>query len=258
VKRAGLPVIGFDPDPHARDYALGHDLIDESREGIEALWELAGTLVVAAPLDATVATFERLGARKGGPQLVIDVSSVKLPLLPFVSKLPRFVPTHPLAGAERSGPEAAREDLFVQRPWVYVPVREEVDEQARIFIASMGARPVALDAARHDRIVALTSHLPQLLSSLLADLLSSQEDPAIAELYGPGLRSMLRLAHSPWAMWSPVLEANASHIIPALSAMAERIRSSEAQLDRGEREALALLFDRANDFVARIEREEET
>jgi prephenate dehydrogenase len=183
---------------------------------------------------------------------------VKLPLLPFVSKLPRFVPTHPLAGAERSGPEAAREDLFVERPWVYVPVRDELDEQARIFIASMGARPVPLDAARHDRIVALTSHLPQLLSSLLADLLSSQEDPAIAELYGPGLESMLRLARSPWAMWSPVLEANASHVVPALSALADRIRSGGAQLEHGNREALALLFERANEFVARLVGNEET
>lgn len=244
-------MVGFDPDPRVRDYAFEADLIDDGRECFEDLWEAAGTLVIAAPLDATLRLLEATASRPSGPQLVLDVASVKAPLVPFAGRA-RFVPTHPLAGAERSGPEAARADLFVDRPWVYVPVREELDAAARAFIESMGARPVALEAARHDRIVALTSHLPQLLSSLLADLLSSQEDPAIAQLYGPGLESMLRLARSPWSMWAPILSANSEQLGPVLQAFSDRVRTAGIQLDRADLAAVALLFEHANAFVARL------
>lgn len=255
ARARGDRVVGFDLDPQTTAYACEHAIVDEATATFE---ELAGTgdvLVVAAPLGATIEILERCAsAPDGRTKLVIDVASVKAPLVRFVGRVADFVPTHPLAGAEQSGPAASRADLFVNRPWAYVPTADDrLDARAAAFIRAMGAHPVPLDAALHDRVVALTSHVPQLLSTLLAAVLADENDPRIADLHGPGLESMLRLARSEWSTWAPIVAANSGSIATGLRALASSAVAAADAVDAGDGGALAALFQRANAFAAKLD-----
>jgi prephenate dehydrogenase len=231
--------------PQALAYAREHHLIDVAADGSADALRGADVLIIAVPLAATLEILQAC---------IADVASVKMPLLPFVSRLHGFVPTHPLAGAESSGASASRADLFANRPWVYVPTgNAERDRRAVAFITAMGAQPFALDAERHDRIVALTSHLPQVLSTVLASMMTAQTDPAVARLHGPGLESMLRLARSGWSMWSPILSANAQPIAKSLRSFAESLAAVADRLDADETAPLEAVFEQANAFAAQLD-----
>jgi prephenate dehydrogenase len=221
---------------------------------LDALLQRGDTLVVAAPLDATLTILERCSGAPPKAALIVDVASVKAPLLPFVARLAGFVPTHPLAGAEQSGPAASRDDLFIGRPWAYVPSGDPLLEGRVLqFIRAMGAEPFAVEAERHDRIVALTSHVPQMLSTVLGATLGAREEPLLSELHGPGLESMVRLARSAWPMWRPVVKANAPLIAEGLRRIAEAIDAVAANVEADDDGALEAWFEQANRFVKRLD-----
>jgi prephenate dehydrogenase len=251
----GDRVLGFDPHGATIAFARAHEMVDEVVDDVRDLLGKGETFVVAAPLGAALEILDLCAAAPSGKtNLVLDVTSVKVPLVPFIQRVHGFVPSHPLAGAESSGPAASRADLFEGRPWIYVPTGDaKLDALAADFIITMGALPVALDAVRHDRVVALTSHVPQLLSTALAAGLGDEEDPLIAQLYGPGLESMLRLARSGWPIWSPVIAANGQAIAPGLRALAAAITATADRIDAGDASALETLFEAANEMVARLD-----
>lgn len=180
-------------------------------------------VVVAVPPEATAAVISGLSRRYLSTTFT-DVSSIKTQVLNEVESknidLSRFVPGHPLAGGEVAGAAAARADLFADRVWVLTP-RREVDprrvEQVADFVSAFGAVVVRWDAAAHDSAVALTSHLPQVVSSLLAARLAAPgaADPGLS---GQGLRDMTRIAASEPAMWTQILEANAVPVLEVLDA----------------------------------------
>jgi prephenate dehydrogenase len=156
----------------------------------------------------------------------IDIGSVKTkPLLDVSrSEIPseNFLATHPMAGREVGGAESARADLFQSRTWVYIPngldgkpVDPELLTYGLWLIKALGAVPVAMQAAEHDRAVALISHLPQAVASLLAGQLISG-DRAALELSGAGLRDTTRIAASDPALWDEILASNSAEITPLL------------------------------------------
>ena len=156
----------------------------------------------------------------------IDIGSVKTkPLLDVsTSSIPskNFLATHPMAGREVGGAESARADLFQSRTWVYIPndlegnpIDPELLEYGLWLISALGAVPVAMQAAEHDRAVALISHLPQIVSSLLAGQLLSGERSAL-ELSGAGLRDTTRIAASNATLWDEILSSNSTEIVPLL------------------------------------------
>jgi prephenate dehydrogenase len=155
----------------------------------------------------------------------------------------KFVPTHPIAGAEQRGPSAARKDLFENRVWTYVPQGDERDAAVRSFIEAMGARAFPIDADSHDRTLALTSHLPQVVVSALAALLS--ERAVTADLAGSGLASTLRLAGSPWEIWEPILKANGTAIGAALRELAGRLEGLADDVEAGTLRLSASYFESA-------------
>ena len=169
--------------------------------------------MIAVPVDATVG---EIGALRESPDiraaLVIDVSSVKAPIAAAARGLANFVGTHPMAGSERSGAAAARADLFDGKVWLYVPPgNAALETRARDFIASMGARPGAVDAGEHDRIVALTSHLPQLLAFAFARRVHAFGKTA-EPMYGPVASELLRIGNLSFEMWEPIFAANRANI----------------------------------------------
>lgn len=186
-------------------------------------------IVVAAPPDVTgEVVAAELAAH---PQAVVtDVASVKGAVLAALraagADLTRYVGSHPMAGSERSGPTAARPDLFVGRPWVVVGTEASAPESVlavRNLVTDVGATPVMLDACVHDEAVALISHLPQVAASLVAARLR-EADPAALDLAGQGLRDVTRIAAGDPALWTAILAANARAVLPAL-------RATRADLD---------------------------
>jgi len=249
ARERGRRVIGFDLDPRAAA------LVDEVAPSLDALGERARTLVLALPLDATLEAIRRLRGRSDY-DLVLDVASVKVPVAEAAHGWAPFVATHPIAGAETAGPAAARADLFEGRTWAYVPAGDAqaaaAVDRARAFIETMGGRAFPVEAAAHDRALALTSHLPQVVVSVLAALVAGGEPPP--ELAGPGLASTLRLAGSPWSLWEPIVRANAEPLAALLRELGGRLQGLAADLQAGEVGRLASYFEDAHVGYERLVR----
>lgn len=195
-------------------------------------------VVVAAPAD--VAAECVVEALKEYPQAIVtDVASVKSAVEAGVeqsgatSDLPRYVGSHPMAGRSRSGASYAVADLFYGQPWVIVPTRFS-DPAAvlavRHLAVDLGAIPVEMGPADHDEAVAYVSHVPQLVSSLLAGRLLEATGTAL-ELAGQGLRDTTRIAASDPRLWTAIVAGNAEPIARILddfgddlSVLVERLR----------------------------------
>jgi prephenate dehydrogenase len=184
----------------------------------------ASLVVLALPPQGILGALRRLPFRPG--QVVTDTGSVKAPMEEAAASLARgvdFVGGHPLSGDTGQGYETARADLYRGAPWA---LSDRAPEAARrrveAWVRLAGAEPVVLSPERHDAIVALTSHLPQLLSTALAAEIAELDDPLAERLLGPGGKSFLRLAESPFGLWREILSANREAVASALSAVSSR------------------------------------
>lgn len=251
---AGAHVIGFDRDPAALEAARAAGAIDEAAGDLAMLAERSEVLVLALPVDAVVTALETC-AELDRPRLVFDVASVKRPVADAGRHLARFVPSHPLAGREIGGFGAADAQLFAGRTWVVGPGAAVARAELVELIESLGARAVELDPAEHDRLVATTSHLPQLLSIVLGARLGevAASDPRAYELCGPGIASMLRLARSPAGLWAAIARANAGPLAAELRAVAAALESLARELDRAEVAGLTSYFAEAGRAVDALE-----
>jgi prephenate dehydrogenase len=226
ARARGWEVRGYDRDPVVARCAIDLHAIDRNAER-DDIYESCDVVAIAAHVDATVEEVRSLHGRTfRADQLVIDVASVKEPIAFAASGIDAFVPTHPMAGSERSGPTGARADMFEGRTWCYIPVRDTArTERACAFITELGARAVAIrDAEEHDRIVALTSHLPQRIAyafTELVDELARRDPAAVDALCGPVARELLRIGRSSMAMWSDIFAANEENIERAFERLTE-------------------------------------
>lgn len=209
-------------DPSRTALALARDV--GAGAPVDAASLEPALVVVAAPPDVTAQVVaDALAAHPSA--VVTDVASVKGHVLDEVrasgADLTRYVGSHPMAGRERSGPSAAVPDLFLGRPWVITDSGSSRDDAllaVRHLAVDVGAVPVTMDAAEHDRAVAVVSHVPQLASSLVAARLRGTDDAALA-LAGQGLRDVTRLAASDPALWTSILAANAEAVRDVLTAL---------------------------------------
>lgn len=255
ARAAGARVIGFDRDAAVLDAARAAGAIDEVASDIETLARRSQIVALALPIDALIAVLETTDAL-AEPALVFDVASVKAPVARAGRRFPRFVPSHPLAGREVGGFSAADAALFRGRAWV---VDADADPDARRLletaIAALGAHAFVLGASEHDRLVAVTSHLPQVLSVVLGARLATvaASDRRVYEVCGPGIESMLRLARSPSDLWTAIARANAAALAVELEAVAETLRAIAAELGRGDVAALADAFVHAGEAAAALE-----
>ncbi|KIF73814.1 prephenate dehydrogenase [Streptomyces sp. 150FB] len=184
--------------------------------------DLAIIAVPPAHVAVTLADAMRRGTARG----YLDVASVKggprRELEALGLDLSAYIGTHPMSGKERSGPLAATADLFEGRPWVLTPDRDtdtEVLNLALELVALCRAVPVVMDADAHDRAVALVSHTPQLISSMVAARLEDADETAV-RLCGQGIRDVTRIAASDPAMWIDILTANPGPVADVLAGIA--------------------------------------
>ena len=176
----------------------------------------AGDLIVlATPADSAIDIVRSMATKS----VVTSVASVMTAICDAARDLD-FVAGHPFAGSERGGLAAARADLFHGKPWF---IHREEAAVLRM-IEDCGADPVVISAEEHDRILALTSHLPQIVATALASLL----EPVDRRFVGSGAKSILRLAGSSYDVWRPVLEQNQEHISGAVEELLRVIRGLDA------------------------------
>lgn len=213
--------------------------------------ETARLLVVAAPPAATAAVI-RSSQRLNLALTFSHVSSIQAPVQVEIESLGCALESvcggHPLAGRERSGPEAAVAGLFEGRPWVLCPAPQtspDTLDAVRELAVECGAEPVVMGPLEHDRAVALVSHLPQVAASAVAAQLLRADAPGAARLAGPGLQDTTRVAGSDAGLWMDVLRGNAVHLAPLVHALARDLGAVADALsalagDPGEDEASSL------------------
>ena len=226
-------------------------------------------VVVAAPPDVA-GTVCAQALRAYGPRpetgypgaTVTDVASVKVQPLADVlasgADASRYVGSHPMAGREKSGPVAARGELFQARPWIiceHDSVRPECVRLVRSVAVELGAIVTVLSVQEHDHTVALISHVPQAMSSLLASRL--QDTPLYAlSLAGQGLRDTVRIAASDPTLWVQIFAANSEPIVQTLYGVRDDLNRLISTLENptasGARLDLAQLMSEGNAGVARI------
>jgi prephenate dehydrogenase len=254
ARAAGWTTVGFDRDADALAAARAAGALDDVAASIAGLAERCAVVVLALPVEATIAALRDV-APLDRPALVFDVASVKVPIAAAGAHLARFVPSHPLAGRERGGFAAADADLFAGRTWVVDPAAA-AEPRARLaaLIALLGAHVVEIGATDHDRLVALTSHLPQALSVALGAQLAAtgRADPRAYALCGPGMASMLRLARSPAPLWSAIFAANAAPVAAEMRSLAHALESAANALDQGDVGTLLSYFADAGTAVAAL------
>jgi prephenate dehydrogenase len=218
-------------------------------------------IVVAVPPDVTADVIQRELARFPSA-VVTDVASVKLePLRTLRARgvdLAKYIGSHPLAGRERGGAISARADIFVGRPWVVC--RDGETSAADLALVEglaldVGAMPLEMTPEDHDRAVALVSHVPQLVASLLAGRFVEAPDGSLS-LAGQGVRDTTRIAASAPELWVQILGANAAPVVDVLDALAADLSAVAAALREpeapGSRRAVADTIRRGNDGVERL------
>ena len=203
---------------------------------------LADLIFLAQPVLGIIETLGKLDALVRPEALVTDVGSTKQAIVDAASRcLIRcaFVGGHPMAGKEQRGAAAADARLFEGRPWILTREHSEF----RQWITTFGARPMVLDAATHDRLVAWASHLPQLASTALAAVLCDHE-PGAASIAGPGLLDMTRLAMGSFDLWSDILETNQAAVAGALDAYIARLQGLRGNIESE--------FSKASEFAREL------
>ena len=221
LRKAGFAgkIIGVS-SPATIQAALKRGAIDEALPLAEAAGQ-ADVVYLAQPIIKILETLDVIDDAVRPGTLITDAGSTKRAIVERARRSirrGRFVGGHPMAGKEARGVEAADANLFRTRPYVLTGADAELER----WIEKIGARLVRLDAAEHDRRVALVSHLPQLLSTALASLIAEQ--PEAAKVAGPAAADLTRLARSPYEIWRDIFSTNSEEIDRVLSDAIARLQ----------------------------------
>ncbi len=199
----------------------------------------AQIIVLAAPHKANEQMLTRLSQLHAPNDcLIVDTGAVKQPISKLAAKLKfagstQFLPTHPMAGKEKAGFENSDAKLFVNHSWFIdegVALNSSNKTKFNWMIKQLGAKPTYIANRLHDELMSEISHLPQLISTILG----GQVNPNLIPLAGPGLRSMLRLAGSPYSVWSEIIEQNRTDIIKALKLFHNNLGKVTNMIETGQ------------------------
>ena len=257
AKRAGVErVTGYDADAEALAGAAERGAIDEPAESVEDAVRDAELAVVAVPVASLARQVEEVVAA-GGDATVTDVGSTKGAVVAAAAGEARFIGGHPVCGSEARGPANASAELFQGATWFLTPVAATDPERYRVlhgFVVSLGAVPVAVDPQAHDRLVALTSHLPHALANVLlnqagASRIEGHEPLAAA---GGSLRDMTRVAGANPRIWVDIFLDNAEALSGALAEHRRRVEQVERALAEGDAGYLARWIAEASGNRRRI------
>jgi prephenate dehydrogenase len=241
--RAGDQVRGHDTDPVVLAAAAGRSGLAPARTLEECV--RGSTLVFCCTPIPALAEVAVEALSRAPDAVVTDVGSVKSHVTVEVQAgapapdLRRYVGGHPMGGSERSGPDHASASVLDGVAWVLAPgpnTDEEATRRVEAWVAKVGARPIRMDAERHDRLVAMVSHLPQVASTALMGLAAAEEagEPEILLLAAGGFRDLTRLAASNPRLWSHILLSNRDAIGRAIDLYVERLEALAALVRTGD------------------------
>jgi len=236
-------VAGWDEDPEVLKAAAERDAIEPASSLADALND-AELALVAVPVAGLPRVVQDVLDAAPADCTVTDVGSTKGSVCAAVGDDPRFVGGHPICGAEARGPGSASADLFEGATWFLTPLAATEPGRyraAHAFAVALGARPVAIDPAAHDRLVAVTSHLPHALANVLLNQAGSARveghDPLSAA--GGSLRDMTRIAGANPRIWVDIFLENREELQGALGEHRRRVEQLESALASGDAGFLA-------------------
>lgn len=250
-----LWIQGVDPDEETLQFALRNDLIDKASRTPPEFFEENHGVLLACHLGQSLSLLNVLAPRISGKAVWIsDVGSCKRKICQLGAALlpDQFIGGHPMAGREFSGIRHATSLLFAGKPYILIspgkpsePVENNALTKFKRFVTqALRAEVQPMDAETHDWTMALVSHVPQLYAVMLSRLLLQNQPGRLASVLGGGIRDQLRLAASPFGMWSEILEQNSDNIHKALLQMTDVFKEGEGLLDSPD--AMAEWFRQAN------------
>jgi prephenate dehydrogenase len=237
-RRLGATVRGV--DPRAAE-AVAAGAIDEAHDDLAGALDGADAAFVAVPLGTLPAAVGAVLDVAPPGCVVTDVGSTKRAVV-AANAGERFVGGHPLAGSEAAGVAHAREDLFDGAVWYLTPTSTTsgvVLERLHRLLTGLGARPAAIDADTHDRMMAAVSHLPHVVANVLVGQAGQALDGERLPPTGPSFRDATRVAGANPALWPDIYLANRDALLPAIDDALARLTAARAALAAGDRERLA-------------------
>jgi prephenate dehydrogenase len=254
-------ITGWNRSPEGAQTALAAGAIDSiATDPLQAARE-SQVVLLSVPIYAALDYMEKLSGVLGSDHLVTDVGSTKVQICAAAARLfntperAAFLPGHPMAGKERGGASLADANLFRGSVWLFTddPAAQRSPHSAALvkgwweWVAAIGAKPLDLDPARHDELVAWVSHLPQFVATALSALLEDEvgDAPELKDVGGRALREMTRLGASPYSMWRDIAYTNTEAVQTALHALEQRLAHLRENLRTPE---LRDQFEQANRF----------
>lgn len=263
-------IVGYDAEA-VLEKGLRLGAIDVAATSVEsAVWQ-ADVVVLATPISSIISLLPTVARHAPPESLVTDTGSTKAEIVAQAgnvfgdSAALRFLPGHPISGKERAGVEQADPYLFRGAKWVFTPIDAKADfpgsaqcactpRQAEWveLMRRIGATPTRMTPERHDLVLAFTSHLPQLLSVVLANTVLSELRPEAEEggyshvPYGGGLRDMTRLAKSDPLVWRDILATNTANIERALEELQRELNGLSLKLKERELDGVQRAFQSAS------------
>lgn len=246
-----IKILGIGRDRARLEVALRMKTVSEITTDLSAAIKDCDLVVLATPVERILELLAEISSYVSPGAVVTDVGSTKRRICDeAVKQLPasvEFIGAHPVAGKEVAGVENSSADLFRHTPYVLCPRAEagpENLEKLRLMAESVGARPVVMSADEHDRTMAWLSHIPQLVSTALANLGGRER----TEISGSGFRDMTRLAASPYSVWKAIIDTNSDNIDFALKVLILHLEKMRAGLKGGgflpeEFEKAALIYE---------------
>ncbi len=251
-ERLGAEVTGYDDSPEALERALQLGALNCARSTVPAAVADAEAVFVAVPVGGLSDLVGEALAAAPADCVITDVGSTKRAVVAAHDD-PRFVGGHPLAGAENAGVEHARADLFEAATWYLTPssgTSGMLYERLHRLLHGIGARPTAIDADTHDRILAAVSHLPHVLANVLVSqaattLEHDPHPPARLPATGPSFRDATRVAGAPSAIWTDIYLSNRDALVAEIDGAIERLHGVRAALNEADAAAITVWNEQA-------------
>lgn len=247
-------IVGVDAGAANLERALAAGVIDQACANVAAGAAGADLVLIAVPVGAVPGVLRELRGVWSNQAVYTDAGSTKADIVAAVEQvfdmLPaNFVPGHPIAGAERSGVEASRADLYLGKRVILTPL-EHTDaaatERVEALWRGIGARVSRMTPAHHDEVLAATSHLPHVLAFVLTDMLGRKDEKQeIFQYAAGGFRDFTRIASSDPRMWLDICLANRREIVPLIEQYREALQAAARLIEQGKAEQLHALFTQA-------------
>ena len=254
LKQAGAvrEVLGVGRSPARLTVARELGLIDRAVDWVEAAH--ADCILLALPVGETEAVLKQLAPHLKSGAIVTDAGSTKASVVAAAravlgARIADFVPGHPIAGSEQSGPGAARAELYQGKRVVLTPqpdTRADALATVSALWQAAGAQVETLDADLHDRVFAAVSHLPHLAAFALVDELAQRADGDVFFRFAAsGFRDFTRIAGSSPDMWRDIALANRAAVLTELDAYIVALQALRSAVSAGDADALLAIFSRA-------------